>query len=122
MFPKIWKLPLIIFKPRKLSPILPVTYMSSLSLALFLSTILFENPIVVIEKEILLDFQFIPCYWDNIILKKGKIMDKNDIRLNQAKRKAVKDAWKAKLIADKPDPMPIFRSFYLLIKYAIFFK
>jgi len=34
----------------KLSPRLPVTYISSLILALFLNTILSENPTVVIEK------------------------------------------------------------------------
>ena len=39
-----------IFKPTKLSPKSPVTYISSFSFALFLKTILLENPIDVIVK------------------------------------------------------------------------
>ena len=51
---------LIIFSPRKLSPILPVTYISSFNLALFLSIIFFENPTVVTEKETLFEFVVSP--------------------------------------------------------------
>ena len=38
----------------------PVMYISSFNLALFLSTMFFENPIVVIEKETLLELVVSP--------------------------------------------------------------
>ena len=44
-----------IWRPAKESPIYPVTYISSLSLALFLKTIFFAKPIEVIVNDVLLE-------------------------------------------------------------------